>query len=112
MAFRCEGSARRKLQEDAMEDRYPYLRFVIGAAQIVAGSVAAIVLLGGTMRSCGIGGFAGFVWFLLSLVAASLAWTAVMMAIESVQVFLDIEEHTRKLAEEKASSEPSMSSGG
>jgi len=70
------------------------------------------VLVGGTLRSCGIGGFAGFVSFLLSLVAAALAWTAVMMGIESVQVFLDIEEHTRKLAEGKAGPELLTSNGG
>ena len=81
-----------------MEDRYPYLRFVIGAAQLLAGAVAAIVFLGGTISACSRGGFAGFVAFLLWAGAAGVMWTAVMAWIESIQLFLDLEEHARKLA--------------
>jgi hypothetical protein len=82
-----------------MEERYPYLRFVIGAAQLLAGAVAAVVILGGTLRACHFGGFGGVVALLAAVIIASVAWIATMATIESIQLFLDIEQHTRKIAE-------------
>lgn len=82
-----------------MEDRYPYLRFVTGAAQIIAAAVGIVILLGGLMRGCHIGGFSGLWAFVFSALVAAIAWIAAMTWVESLQVFLDIEENTRRLAD-------------
>jgi len=80
-----------------MEDRYPYIRFVIDAAQVIAGAVALIVLLGGTVSSCQQGGFGGFFSFLVTIVVAVAAYVVIMVRIEALRVFLDIEAATRRL---------------
>lgn len=89
-----------------MEDRYPYLRFVIGAAPLLAGAVAAVVFLGGTISACQQGGFAGFASFVLSAIVAGVAWIGAMVWIESIQLFLDIEQNTRKMASQAQSDSP------
>ena len=90
-----------------MEDRYPYIRFVIDAAQVIAGAVAFIVLLGGIVSSCGRGGFGGFVSFLVTVVTACVVYVAVMIQVEMLRVFLDIEGTARQLlAEARRPAEP------
>ncbi len=79
-----------------MEDRYPYLRFIAGAAQLLAAGVAAILLLSGVLSACDAGGFAGFIDLIIALVAAGIAWVTVMAAVEVLQVLLDIEQNTRR----------------
>jgi len=79
-----------------MEERYPFIRFVIDAAQVIAGAVALVVLLGGTVHSCHRGGFLGLMSFLMALVIAAFAYAIVMIKIEFLRVFLDIESHTRQ----------------
>jgi nitric oxide reductase large subunit len=78
-----------------MDDRYPYLRFVIDAAQVIAVAVAVIVLLGGTMRSCHHGGFVGLVSFLITIGIAAAAYVVVMIKLEVLRLLLDIERNTR-----------------
>ncbi|MFQ5667001.1 MAG: hypothetical protein ACE5I7_11285 [Candidatus Binatia bacterium] len=80
-----------------MEERYPYIRFVLDAAQLIAGAVGVIILLSGLISSCHHGGFGGFVAFLITLAIAGVAYVAVMVWIESLRVFLDIESSTRRL---------------
>jgi hypothetical protein len=80
-----------------MEDRYPYIRFVADAAQVVAGAVAVILFLGGTMNACEYGGFAGFVSFIVTLVVTGVGYIAAMVWVESLRVFLDIEASTRDI---------------
>lgn len=80
-----------------MEDRYPYIRFVIDAAQVIAGAVAFIVFLGGTLSACGRGGFGGFLSFVVTIVMALVVYVAVMIEVELLRVFLDIENTTRQL---------------
>jgi hypothetical protein len=79
-----------------MDERYPYIRFVIDAAQLIAGAVALVIVLGGTARACGAGGFGGFMGFLLTLLVAAVAYVGVMVRIESLKVFLDIEQSTQQ----------------
>lgn len=80
-----------------MNDRYPYLRFVIDAARVIAGAVAVIIFLGGTLRSCHFGGFPGFVSFLITIGIAVIAYVIVMVKLEVLRVLLDLESNTRQL---------------
>ena len=79
-----------------MEDRYPYIRFVIDAAQLIAGAVAVVIVLGGLVSSCHHGGFGGIVSFLVTLACAAVAYVVVMVEIEVLRVLLDIEQTTRQ----------------
>lgn len=79
-----------------MEDRYPYIRFVIDAAQLIAGAIALIILLGGLVCSCHHGGFGGIVSFVITLAFAAVAYIVVMVEIEVLRVLLDIEQTTRQ----------------
>jgi len=78
-----------------MEDRYPYIRFVIDAAQLIAGAIAVLIVLGGAVSSCHHGGFGGVWSFLMSLALAAVAYVVVMVKIEVLRVLLDIEQTTR-----------------
>ncbi len=80
-----------------MEDRYPFIRFVIDAGQVIAGAVAVICLLCGTLSACSHGGFGGFVSFVIAIVVAGVVYVAVMIQVEVLRVFLDIEGTTRQL---------------
>ncbi|HUI26655.1 MAG TPA: hypothetical protein VL403_11275 [Candidatus Kryptonia bacterium] len=82
-----------------MTDRYPYLRLVIGIAQGLAGAIAAVVVLGGLVSSCRIGGFGGFVELIVTVLVAGVAYVSTMIWVESMRVFLDIESHTRQLVD-------------
>ena len=79
-----------------MEDRYPYLRFVIDAAQLIAGAVAVIIVLSGAVSSCHHGGFGGVFSFLITLAFAAVAYVVIMVKIEVLRVMLDIEQTTRQ----------------
>ena len=79
-----------------MEERYPFIRFVIDAAPFLAGAVALIVLLGGTLSACRNGGVGGFIGFLLVVGLAAVVYVAVMVRVESLRVLLDIENNTRE----------------
>lgn len=94
-------------QSDPMEDRYPYIRFIIDAAQLIAGAVAVIIVLGGAVSSCHHGGFGGFVSFLITLGLAAIAYVVVMVKIEVLRVLLDIEQTTRSRQVPQAPSSPS-----
>jgi hypothetical protein len=94
------GSARRaapRKGENVMQERYPYIRFVVGMSQQLASAIAVIVLFGGTLRSCEVGGFSGFVSFVLTVFVAGVAYVSTMVSVESLRVFLDIEESTRQI---------------
>ena len=79
-----------------MEDRYPYIRFVIDAAHLIAGAVAVIIVLGGAVSSCHHGGFGGVFSFLITLALAAVVYVAVMVKIEVLRVILDIEQAARQ----------------
>ncbi len=81
-----------------MEDRYPYIRFVLDAAQLIAGAVGVLILLGGTINSCHHGGFGGLVSFVITVAFAAVAYVVVMVKIEVLRVLLDIEGNARQLA--------------
>lgn len=78
-----------------MNDRYPYIRFVVDAAQVIAGALALIILLSGTVRACSAGG-AGFWGFVVAVVFAVAAYVVVMVKLEVLRVLLDIEKSTRQ----------------
>ena len=80
-----------------MEERYPYIRFIIDAAQVIAGAIGLIVFLSGTVCSCHQGGFAGFMSFLITIVISCVAYVAIMVWIESLRIFVDIEDTVRQL---------------
>ena len=80
-----------------MEDRYPYIRFVIGSAKMVAGAVALILFFGGTSAACDQGGLGGFISFIVTLIVVGVGYVATMVWVESLRVFLDMEENTRQL---------------
>ena len=80
-----------------MEDRYPYIRFVVDAAQVIAAVVGLIVLLAGTLSSCQQGGWTGLIDLVIAVAAAAVAYVAVMVQIEALRVFLDIESGVRAL---------------
>ena len=94
-----------------MDDRYPFIRFVIDAAQAIAGAVAVIVLLGGTLSACRNGGFGGLVSFVFTLGIAGFVYVAVMVRIESLQVLLDIEGTLRQRLAEQRQAETPVSPG-
>jgi hypothetical protein len=79
-----------------MEDRYPYIRFVIDAAQLIAGAVAVIIVLSGTVSSCHHGGLGGVFSFLITVAIAAVAYVVIMVKIEVLRVLLDIEQTTRQ----------------
>ncbi len=79
-----------------MEERYPFVRFVIDAAQVIAGAIALIVLLGGTVSACGHGGLGGFIGFLIAVAVAGVVYVAVMVKVELMRALLDIESTTRQ----------------
>jgi len=79
-----------------MNDRYPYIRFVIDAAPVIAGAIAVMVLLGGTVQSCHHGGFGGFISFLITAALACVVYVAVMVKIELLRVVLDIQSATSR----------------
>jgi len=79
-----------------MEDRYPYIRFVIDAAQLIAGAIAVIIVLSGAVSSCHQGGFGGVFSFLITLALAAVAYVVIMVKIEVLRVILDIEQTTRQ----------------
>jgi len=78
-----------------MDDRYPHIRFVTDAAHVIAGSVAALVFFGGTMRSCHIGGLRGVGAFGVTVGVAAIAYVIVMVKLEVLRLLLDIEGHGR-----------------
>jgi hypothetical protein len=86
-----------------MEERYPFIRSVTGTAEIVAGAIALIVFLGGTMAACEQGGFGGFVSFVLTLLVTGLAYVAAMVTIESLRLRLNIAEQVSTIAKQLAS---------
>jgi hypothetical protein len=73
------------------------MRLVINAAQPIGGVAAALMLLGGTLRACGRGGFPGFVHFIFSLLFAAVIYVAIQVWIESLRIFVDIEQNSREL---------------
>jgi len=81
-----------------MDDRYPYIRFVVDAAQIIAGAVALVVLFSGALRACHHGGFGALIGLVVALVVAGVAFVAVMIQIETLRLLLDIEQSTRQAA--------------
>jgi hypothetical protein len=80
-----------------MQERYPYIQLVVGISRQVAASVSVLLLFGGLLRSCDVGGFTGFVSFILTLFVAGAGYVATMVSIESLRVFLDIEESARQI---------------
>lgn len=91
-----------------MEDRYPYIRFVIDAAQLIAGAVGVVILLGGTISSCHHGGVSGFISFVLTVIIAAVAYIIAMVEIEVLKIFVDVESNTRQtLAAQREASTPS-----
>jgi hypothetical protein len=89
-----------------MGERFPYIRFVIDAAPVIAGVIAAIVVLGGAVSSCHQGGFGGFISFLIAVLFGAVAYVSVMVSIESLRALLDIESSTRQLLAERRQSVP------
>ena len=89
-----------------MNDRYPYLRFLVDASQAIAGAVAAIVLLGGTLQSCGHGFFGGLLHLLATVGIAGIAYVVVMAKLELVRLLLDVESSTRQLRAESRTLAP------
>ncbi len=81
----------------SMEERYPFIRFVIGSAHLVAVAVAFVLFFGGTARACELGGTGGFVSFVVTLALAAVGYVGAMVWAESLRVFLDIEENTQQL---------------
>ena len=79
-----------------MEERYPYIRFVTGAAPTAASAVALVIVLGGTAAACETGGFGGFVSFVVTLLFASVAFIATMVSAEFLKLVLDLERHIRE----------------
>ena len=95
-----------------MDDRYPYLRFVIDAAQLIAGAVAVIIVFAGLLSSCHHGGFGGVVSFLVTLAFAGVAYVIVMVKIEVLRVLLDIEQSMRQAPRgQQPSGSPSVGTG-
>jgi hypothetical protein len=78
-----------------MQERYPYIRLVVGISRQLAAAIAIVLLFGGLLRSCEVGGFSGFVSFLLTLAVAGVGYIATMVWVESLQLFLAVEEHVR-----------------
>jgi len=91
-----------------MQEPYPYVRFVVGIAQPLCVAVAAVLFLGGTVRACETGGFAGFVGFLIAILGAGFGYVSTMVSVESLRMLLDIEQHGRRMLEERG---PSGGSG-
>ena len=85
-----------------MQERYPYIRFVVGVAEPLSAAVALILFFGGTLRACESGGFTGFIGFLLASLLAAIGYVATMVSVESLRALLDVEERVRRLGEPPA----------
>ena len=83
---------------EAMDERYPYIRFVIDTAQLIAGAVSLVILLGGTAAACHHRGVGGLLEFVLTVVLAGLGYVAVMVRIDALRVLLDVERAMRETA--------------
>jgi hypothetical protein len=81
-----------------MDERYPYIRFVVDAAQIIAGAVGLIVLCSCTLSACHRGGLGGLIGFVVALIVAGIAYFVTMVQIEALRVLLDIESSARESA--------------
>lgn len=77
-----------------MTDRYPYLRLITDAGNIVAGLVAALVFVTAMLAGLRLGGLGAL---LLSFVLAWVAYVAAMARVESARVLLQIEDNLREL---------------
>jgi len=73
-----------------MQGRYPYLRLITDAGHVAAATVALVVLLGGTLTGCRIGGGLGLASTLVSVGAAWIAYVAVMAQVEAARLLLQI----------------------
>ena len=80
-----------------MAERYPFIQFVIDAAQVIAAAAALVVFIGGTVSACHRGGVGGLMSFFVAAAAAVAAYVVVMVKIEALRVFLDIESSTRQV---------------
>jgi uncharacterized membrane protein len=108
--IRARRRKRQPLSGDFMEDRYPYIRFVIDSAQVIAAAVAVIMFLSGTTTSCQYGGFGGFVSFLVTLAVAAISYVVLMVCIAALRLFMDIESSTRQIAESGKAEKPAAPS--
>lgn len=87
-----------------MTDRYPYLRLITDAGNIVAGLVAGLVFLMAMLSGLRLGVVGAL---LLSVVLAWVAYVAVMARIESARVLLQIEDNLRELLARETAGAPS-----
>lgn len=71
-----------------MRERYPYLRLITDAGNIVAGLVAVLVFVAGSASGCRMGGVAGFASFVVTGGLAWVVYMAVMAQIEAHRVML------------------------
>ncbi len=88
-----------------MTDRYPYLRLITDAGNIVAGLVAGLVFVTVMLSGLRLGVVGAL---LLSTVLAWVTYVAAMARIESARVLLQIDDNLRELlARETAGAMPS-----
>jgi hypothetical protein len=80
-----------------MAERYPYMRFVVEAAQPIAGVIGVIILLAGTVSSCHHGGAGGLLSFLITLVLAVAGYVVVMVKLELLRLLLGMESTLRQI---------------
>jgi len=78
-------------------ERYPYLRLITDAGTVVAGSVAVVIFLAGSLSSCRMGGIGIPISILITAALAWIAYIAVMARIEAVRAILQIEDDVREL---------------
>ncbi|MBI3784403.1 MAG: hypothetical protein HY270_13485 [Deltaproteobacteria bacterium] len=69
---------------------------MIDAAPFIAGALAVLVLLGGTLSACRRGGACGLLGFLAMIGVAAVVYVVVMVRVEVLKVLLDVEQHGRE----------------
>lgn len=78
-----------------MQGRSPYLRLITDAGPVAAAAVAMVVLLGGILGGCRLGGAVGLMSVVVSAVAAWIAYIAVMAQVEAARLLLQIGDDLR-----------------
>lgn len=94
-----------------MAERYPYMRFVVEAAQPIAVGIGIVILFGGTISACHQGGAGGFLSFLISILVALAAYVALMVQFEALRLLLDVESTTRQILAQTAGAPPTPLAG-
>jgi len=88
-----------ELTEDLSTQRYPALRTIAGVYQVLAWLVAVVAGIGVLFALANFKEDLSKFILLFSIIGGAIGFITLLAASESIKVFIDIEENTRKVAE-------------